>query len=130
MAAAAHQRAVLELQEKYESDKNRREIELLNRQNALNSAELENQQLRERVWWLFAAVVAIALLVIGVYYQRLRVKHGLLAQKNRELSVRSSRDPLTALYNRRYFQELMRDASVPTERRVARSPTLRCTRCS
>ena len=38
MAAAAHQRSVLELQEKYESDKSRREIELLNRQNALNSA--------------------------------------------------------------------------------------------
>jgi len=122
MAAAAHQRAVLELQEKYESDKKRREIELLNRQNALNSAELENQQLRERVWWLFAAIVAIALLVIGVYYQRLRVNNGLLAQKNRELSARSSRDPLTALYNRRYFQELMRDAPVPTERRVHTQP--------
>ena len=122
MAAAAHQRAVLELQEKYESDKKRREIELLNRQNALNSAELENQQLRERVWWLFAAVVAIALLVIGIYYQRLRVKHGLLTQKNRELSARSTRDPLTALYNRRYFQELMRDAPVPTERRVHAQP--------
>ena len=61
MAAAAHQRSVLELQEKYESDKRRREIELLNRQNALNSAELENQALRERVWWLFAAIVVIAL---------------------------------------------------------------------
>jgi diguanylate cyclase (GGDEF)-like protein len=113
---------VLELQEKYESDKKRREIELLNRQNALNSAELENQQLRERVWWLFSAVVAIALLVIGVYYQRLRVNNGLLAKKNRELSARSSRDPLTALYNRRYFQELMRDAPVPTERRMQTQP--------
>jgi diguanylate cyclase (GGDEF)-like protein len=122
MASAAHQRAVLELQEKYESDKKRREIELLNRQNALNSAELENQQLRERVWWLFAAVVAIALLVIGVYYQRLRVNNGVLAQKNQELSARSSRDPLTALYNRGYFQDLMRDAPVPTERRVRSQP--------
>jgi len=122
MAAAAHQRAVLELQEKYESDKKGREIELLNRQNALNSAELENQQLRERVWWLFAAIVAIALFVFGVYYQRLRVNNGVLAQKNRELSARSSRDPLTALYNRRYFQDLMRDAPVPTERRVQREP--------
>jgi hypothetical protein len=81
MAAAAHQRAVLELQEKYESDKKRREIELLNRQNALNSAELENQQLRERVWWLFAAIVAIALFVFGVYYQRLRVNNGLLRRR-------------------------------------------------
>ena len=83
MAAAAHHRSVLEMQEKYESDKIRREIELLNRQNALNSAELENQALRERVWWLFAAIFAGALLVIGVYYRKLRVNNGLLAQKNR-----------------------------------------------
>ncbi len=117
MAGAAHQRSVLELQEKYESDKRRREIELLNRQNALNWAELENQSLRERVWWLFAVVFAIALFVTVVYYRRLRVNNGLLAQKNRELSVRSSRDPLTALYNRRYFQEFMRDAPEAPERR-------------
>jgi tetratricopeptide (TPR) repeat protein len=129
MAAAAHQRAVLELQEKYESDKKRREIELLNRQNALNSAELENQQLRERVWWLFAAIVAIALFVFGVYYQRLRVNNGLLAQKNRELSARSSRDPLTALYNRRYFQELMRDAPVSDGAPRADGPDSPCMRC-
>ena len=69
--------------------------------------------MRERVWWLFAAVVLIALLVIGVYYQRLRVNNGLLAQKKSELRARSSRDPLTALYNRRYFQEFMRDAPAP-----------------
>ena len=117
MAAAAHQRSVLELQEKYESEKSRREIELLNRQNALNSAELENQALRERVWWLFAAVFVISLGVIVVFYRKLRVNNGLLAQKNRELSVRSSRDPLTALYNRRYFQEFMRDAPDRPERR-------------
>jgi diguanylate cyclase (GGDEF)-like protein len=117
MAAAAHQRSVLELQEKYESDKRRREIELLNRQNALNSAQLENQALRERVWWLFAAVFTIALVVTGIYYRRLRVNNGLLAQKNQELSVRSSRDPLTALYNRRYFQEFMRDIPPRPERR-------------
>ena len=81
MATAAHLRSVLELQEKYESDKSRREIELLNRQNALNSAELENQALRERVWWLFAAIVVISLSVLGVYYRRLSVNNGLLTQK-------------------------------------------------
>ena len=32
----------------------------------------------------------------------------LLGEKNRELSFQSSRDPLTALYNRRYFQDFMR----------------------
>jgi diguanylate cyclase (GGDEF)-like protein len=117
MAAAAHQRSVLELQEKYESEKSRREIELLNRQNALNSAELEYQGLRERAWWIVAAVFVIALGVIAVFYRKLRVNNGLLAQKNRELSARSSRDPLTALYNRRYFQDFMRDAPDRQERR-------------
>ncbi len=117
IAATAHQRSVLELQEQYESEKRRREIDLLNRQNALNAVELENQRLRERIGWLFAAVVMIALSVSVVYYRKLRVNNGLLAQKNRELSVRSSRDPLTALYNRRYFQEFMRDAPSGQERR-------------
>jgi diguanylate cyclase (GGDEF)-like protein len=60
--------------------------------------------------------------VLGVYYQRLRVNNGLLAQKNRELSARSSRDPLTSLYNRRYFQELMHNAPEPPERRVHSEP--------
>src|SRR5205823_3274408 len=82
-----------------------------------NSAGLENQALRERLWWLFAAVVAIALMVTGVYYRRLHVNNSLLAQRNRELSVRSSHDPLTALYNRRYFQDFMRDSPIHSERR-------------
>lgn len=122
MAATAHQRLVLELQEKYESERNRREIELLNRQNALNSAELENQGLRERVGWLFAAVFVISLAVIVVYYRKLRANNGLLTQKNRELSLRSSRDPLTALYNRRHFQDFMRDAPERQERRRRTEP--------
>ena len=122
MAATAHQRVVLELQEKYESERSRREIELLNRQNALHSAELENQGLRERVGWLFAAVFVISLAVIIVYYRKLRANNGLLAQRNRELSVRSSRDPLTALYNRRHFQDFMRDAPDRQERRRRGEP--------
>ena len=122
MAATAHQRVVLELQEKYESERNRREIELLNRQNALHSAELENQGLRERVGWLFAAVFVISLAVIIVYYRKLRANNGLLAQRNRELSVHSSRDPLTALYNRRHFQDFMRDAPARPERRSRSEP--------
>ncbi len=117
MATAAHQRSVLEMQEKYESDKSRREIELLNRQNALTSAELENQSLRERVWWLLAAVFVILLAVVAVFYRKLRVNNGLLTQRNRELSARSSRDPLTGLYNRRYFQDFMREAPNRHERR-------------
>jgi diguanylate cyclase (GGDEF)-like protein len=117
IAAAAHQKSVLELQEKYESEKRLREIELLNRQNDLNSAELENRALQDRIWWLLATAFAVSFVVVAVFYRKLRVTNGLLAQKNRELNVRSSRDPLTALYNRRYFQDFMRDEPARPERR-------------
>ena len=40
-----------------------------------------------------------------------------MSQRLSLLSVRSSRDPLTALYNRRYFQEFLRDAPPQSERR-------------
>ena len=69
--------------------------------------------------------------MLGVYYRRLRVNNGLLAQKEPELSVRSSRDPLTALYNRRYFQEFMRDAArAQPSAGAAASRSNRSTRCS
>jgi diguanylate cyclase (GGDEF)-like protein len=60
--------------------------------------------------------------VIIVYYRKLHANNGLLAQRNRELSVRSSRDPLTALYNRRHFQDFMRDAPDRQERRSQGDP--------
>jgi diguanylate cyclase (GGDEF)-like protein len=117
IAAAAHQRSVLELQEKYEADKRRREIELLNRQNALKSAKLENRVLEQRIWWLLAGLFAVAFFVYTALYRKLRASNELLAVKNRELGVRSSLDPLTALYNRRYFQDFMREERKEPERR-------------
>ena len=117
IAAAAHQKSVLEMQGKYESEQRRREIELLNQKNALNSAELENKALQQRIWWLLAAILAVSFLVVVVLYRKLRVTYALLATRNQELNVSSSRDPLTALYNRRYFQDFMRDDLDRQERR-------------
>jgi diguanylate cyclase (GGDEF)-like protein len=53
-----------------------------------------------------------------VFYRKLCGTNQLLAQKNQELNFRSSRDPLTALYNRRYFQDFMRDGRDGPERRA------------
>jgi hypothetical protein len=97
IAQAAHERVVLELQEKYESNQRQREIELLNRDNDLKSAEL-------RTWWLLAFAFGASFLVVVALYRKLRATNQLLGEKNRELSFQSSRDPLTALYNRRFFQ--------------------------
>jgi diguanylate cyclase (GGDEF)-like protein len=111
IAVAAHERAVLELQEKYESDQRRREIEILNRENDLKTAELRTNEQRQRGWWLLAGLFGFSFIVVAVLYRKLRATNRLLGEKNSELSFQSSRDPLTALYNRRYFHAFIGGAN-------------------
>ncbi len=102
------QKAVYELQEKYETEKKQRQIELLSRENQVKGAELDNRRLQQRVWWLLAVVFALAGVIVGLLYRKVRHANVQLEVKNLELKQQSSRDPLTALYNRRHFQEFMR----------------------
>ncbi len=95
------QRAVLDLQEKYETEKKQRQIELLRTENEVN-------RLQQRVWWLLAAVFALASVVVGMLYRKVRQANAQLYQKNKELKQQSVRDPLTGLYNRRHFLDYMR----------------------
>ena len=115
------QKAVYELQEKYEAEKKQRQIELLSRENQLKSTEIDNRRLQQRVWWLLALVLAMGSAIVGLLYRKVRHANVQLKVKNQELKRQSSRDPLTALYNRRHFQEFMRShagraqpAPVPT----------------
>ena len=117
IALQTRQRALLEVQEKYETERRNHEIELLSRENALKTAELANRAREQRFWWLLAGVFAVSFAVVAVLYRKLRVTNRLLAAKNAELSVQSSRDPLTALYNRRYFQNFMDAESMVPDRR-------------
>ena len=100
-------RALVELQEKYESEKRNREISLLNRENHLKTAELATRELEQRVWWSLAVLFAVSFIVVAVLYRKLRVTNRLLGHKNAELGIQSTRDPLTGLYNRRYFQNFV-----------------------
>jgi diguanylate cyclase (GGDEF)-like protein len=103
------QKAVWELQEKYEAEKKQRRIELLSRENQVKSAEIDNRRLQQRVWWLLALVFALASAVVGLLYRKVRQANAQLEVKNLELKAQSSLDPLTSLYNRRHFQEYMRN---------------------
>jgi diguanylate cyclase (GGDEF)-like protein len=103
------QKAVLELQEKYEGDKKQRQIELLRRENKLKSAEIENRTLQQRVWWLLLLVFGLASVIVWGLYRKVRQANAQLHEKNLELKQQSVRDPLTGLYNRRHFQEYMRN---------------------
>jgi diguanylate cyclase (GGDEF)-like protein len=114
---AQRQKAVLELQEKYEADKKGRQIELLSRENQVKSAEIDNRRLQQRIWWLLALVFALASVIVGILYRKVRHANAQLKVKNLELKQQSVRDPLTSLYNRRHFQEFMRN-QVPEKRGV------------
>ena len=102
------QQVVLELQEKYDAEKRQRQIELLSRENQVKGAEIDNRRLQQRVWWLLALVFALASMVVGLLYRKVRHANAQLEVKNLELKAQSALDPLTALYNRRHFQEYMR----------------------
>lgn len=102
------QQAMLDLQQKYETDKKQRQIELLRSENLIKSTEIDNRRLQQRVWWLLVAVFALAATVVGLLYRKVRHANAQLHEKNRELKQQSVRDPLTGLYNRRHFLEYMR----------------------
>jgi diguanylate cyclase (GGDEF)-like protein len=115
------QKAVLELQEKYEADKMGRQIELLRRENQIKSAEIDNRRLQQRVWLLLLVVFALVSVIVGILFRKVRTANAQLEVKNLELKQQSSRDPLTSLYNRRHFQEFMR-THLHVEKRAAGAP--------
>ena len=119
--AAQRQKALWELQGKYEADKKERRIELLSRENQVNSAEIANRRLQQRIWWLLAAVVALGAVVVGLLYRKIRHANAQLQVKNLELKQQSSRDPLTALYNRRHYQDFMRTHAQAEQRNSAKA---------
>jgi len=110
------QKAMMELQAKYEGDRKERQIELLRRENQVKSAELDNRRLQQRIWWLLAVVTALIAAIVGILYNKVRAANAQLHVKNQELKQQSVRDPLTGLYNRRHFQDFMRSFK-PAEQR-------------
>jgi diguanylate cyclase (GGDEF)-like protein len=112
------QKAMMELQAKYEGDRKERQIELLRRENQVKSTELENRNLQQRIWWLLAALVGMGAAIVGILYNKVRHANAQLQVKNLELKQQSVRDPLTGLFNRRHFQEFMR-GFVANEKRGA-----------
>ncbi|MES2346532.1 MAG: diguanylate cyclase, partial [Pseudomonadota bacterium] len=114
---AQRQKSVLELQEKYETEKKQRQIELLSRENQVKGAEIDNRRLQQRVWWLLALVFALASIVVGLLYRKVRHANAQLEVKNMELKAQSTLDPLTALYNRRHFQDFMRSMNLQGDQR-------------
>jgi diguanylate cyclase (GGDEF)-like protein len=101
--------AVRELQSRYDREAKQRNIELLERDNALKTARLKNRTLLQRVWTLLAATLAVAVAFVVLLYLRVRETQRQLERSHARLRVQSERDALTGQANRRHFQDVMRE---------------------
>ena len=102
--------ALKELQTRNDAEARKRDIELLARDNALKGEALANRDLNQRIWWVLAAVMALASALVAMLYLRVRETNRRLAASHLQLQAQSGRDPLTHLANRRHFQAVMAQA--------------------
>jgi diguanylate cyclase (GGDEF)-like protein len=106
LARREQQEAVLELQEGFDAQQRRREIALLNEDNALKEEQLRRRELEYKVWALTAVIVLSLLALAARVYRGLRATQQALRLRNAQLKLHSLQDPLTGLANRRQFHEL------------------------
>jgi diguanylate cyclase (GGDEF)-like protein len=98
LMTTARQRALLELTSRYDDERKTREIELLKRDNALASANLRAQQLRQAMTLMVAMVVVLLAVALAWAFTRVRRVNGKLLHA-------SEHDTLTGVRNRRYFND-------------------------
>ncbi|MCV2352019.1 GGDEF domain-containing protein [Paucibacter sp. Y2R2-4] len=97
-------KAVLELQARFDDERQAKEITLLDRSNKLKAEQLLARDLQLRLWLAVAACVVLLGVLLTLAYQRIRVSNQALARSNADLRRQGERDPLTGLANRRHFQ--------------------------
>lgn len=106
LAQREQQQGVLELQEAFDAQQQRREIALLNEDNALKEEQLRRRELEYKIWALTAVIVLSLLALAARVYRGLRATQQALRLRNAQLKLHSLQDPLTGLANRRQFHEL------------------------
>ena len=114
--------AVAGLQETFNADQRQKQIELLGKENALKDADIRNRRLQQIVTLLGAVVTVMAGIFIFLLYRRVRKVNEQLQNANVQLEFHAVRDPLTGLYNRRSFLELMKTRVVLAEQERREGP--------
>jgi diguanylate cyclase (GGDEF)-like protein len=97
---------VLELQEGFDAQQRKRELALLNEDNALKEEQLRGRELEYKIWALTAGIVLSLLALAARMYGGLRATQQALRLRNAQLRRHSLQDPLTGLANRRQFHEI------------------------
>lgn len=104
---ANREAALAQMRDRYRAESERRELELLERENELRTSRLNNQSLLERVWLLAVILLALGSAVMALLLLRARDSNRQLRRNEALLRLQSERDPLTGLANRRHFREAL-----------------------
>ena len=98
LAKISSEKALLELSAKFDAERRARQIELLERDNAIKDRDLEAQRLRQQMIGLAIALIGLVCAVLVWGITRIR-------KINTRLLHSVQHDPLTGSLNRRYFNE-------------------------
>ncbi|WP_396270924.1 diguanylate cyclase [Ideonella sp.] len=113
MHEANREASLRELRARYRTEAEQQELALLERDNAVKAARLENQHLQQRIWAVAAGLLVAALAGVVVLVQRTRKANLQLRRSEAFLRVQSERDPLTGLANRRHFRDVLAVQAAP-----------------
>lgn len=108
---ADREKSVATLQAQFDAVQRQKQIELLARENSLKDAEISNRRLQQIITLLGAVVTVMAGIFVFLLYRRVRKANLKLREANKQLEFHAVRDPLTGLYNRRSFFDLMKGRS-------------------
>ncbi|MFN3862022.1 MAG: diguanylate cyclase domain-containing protein [Roseateles sp.] len=104
---------LLEAQERQDAEQRARDIELLNRDNALKAEQVRQRSLALVLWAVLGGCVLVSLGLLWQAFRRVRRTNEALAHSNASLKRQSETDPLTGLANRRHFQAAIKSLSDP-----------------
>jgi diguanylate cyclase (GGDEF)-like protein len=106
-ARTARDRAIASLQEEFDARRRSQQIVLLQRENRLKDAELNNRRTVQLATTFAAVLTVLAGGVVTVLYRRAARSNARLKELNVQLEFGSTHDALTGLHNRRSLTNRM-----------------------
>lgn len=100
-------KAVLELQEKYNAETQKQQIEKLEMEKRSSQLEVEKRQAESRLWVALALALAFGAIILLQWLARMRNANRRLTDDVAVLAEQSAHDPLTHAFNRRQGHALL-----------------------